>query len=494
MNLKHNSSSTLFALYALSMTSSSAYAFTTFSSHSFLSTHNAATGTAHGSSALASALFSTIQSKDSPTDTKDAFSAFAESLDEDDLFNDNSSSGFNGNKDVYAEKTWQESIEQLLDPSTPLAKRQILLTDLLNSNENIREDVLAALRERKIDNLLTPTGKKLQNGTRAVARQITTDIIPSLTALASASAANGSSKGASSVLSNELFPTLIPKIGSSIFDAVQNQAKKTIETISEDLANPSKIPERISKQTANIATEAKNVFLETPEGLVGPKYTVVEKGNGYELREYEGYKVASTSMSKVGETFSLDDITKSGTAFNTLAAYLFGANEEGTIMEMTTPVSTTSTGEMRFYLKSDGNINAQFPQPFAPEKDFKEPGAVKIIDVPSARLAVATFTGFVTEGEVARQKDALLSSMAIDGVEVDTPHGVKIPHIVFQYNPPYTIPIVRRNEIAIPVRSDEDFVDDSNINLESKWKDDQDEKTDIDASSDASYDPPSDIE
>jgi len=258
-------------------------------------------------------------------------------------------------------------------------------------------------------------------------------------------------------------------MGLNIFDAVQNQAKKTFETITEDLANPSNIPQRISKQTATLATEAKNVFLETPEGLVGPKYKIVKRGQGYEIRDYEGYKVASTSMSKVGENFSLDDIAKSGTAFNTLAAYLFGANEEGKIMEMTTPVSTTSIGEMRFYLKRDESI--EYPQPLAPEKDFNEQGAVKIVDVPPARLAVAKFTGFVTEGEVSRQKDALLSSLSLDGVEVDTPHGSKIPHIVFQYNPPYTIPIVRRNEIAVPVRSEEEFVDESSTNLESMWKD-----------------------
>ena len=192
-------------------------------------------------------------------------------------------------------------------------------------------------------------------------------------------------------------------------------------------------------------------------------------GQGYEIRDYEGYKVASTSMSKVGELYNYDDLTKSGTAFNTLAAYLFGANEDGKIMEMTTPVSTTSVGEMRFYLKSD-----VYPEPLSPEKDFNEQGAVKLIDVPPARLAVARFTGFVTEGEVSRQKEALLSSLAIDGVEVDTPHGVKIPHIVFQYNPPYTIPIIRRNEIAIPVRAEEDFSDENKINLESEWKDNED--------------------
>jgi hypothetical protein len=199
MNLKYNSSSTLLALYVLSMTSSSASAFTTFSPAQ------------RPSFAIGS----------TTSKTEDAFSAFADSLDEDELFNDNSSSS--DSNDIYAEKTWQESVEQLLDPTTPLAKRQILLTDLLNSNDDIREDVLAALKDRKIDNLLTPTGKKLQDGTRAVARQITTDILPSLTALASSSA---NAKTASSLLSNDLLPTLVPKIGSNIFDAVQNQAKK----------------------------------------------------------------------------------------------------------------------------------------------------------------------------------------------------------------------------------------------------------------------------
>jgi len=467
MNLKYNSSSTLLALYVLSLTSSSASAFTTFSPAQ------------RPSFAIGS----------TTSKTEDAFSAFADSLDEDELFNDNSSSS--DSNDIYAEKTWQESVEQLLDPTTPLAKRQILLTDLLNSNDDIREDVLAALKDRKIDNLLTPTGKKLQDGTRAVARQITTDILPSLTALASSSA---NAKTASSLLSNDLLPTLVPKIGSNIFDAVQNQAKKTIETISEDLANPSNIPNRISKQTATIATEAKNVFLETPEGLVGPKYNVVSSANGYEIRDYEGYKVASTSMSKVGETYSLDDITKSGTAFNTLAAYLFGANDEGKVMDMTTPVSTTSVGEMRFFLKNGLGSNDSFPQPLSPEKELNEQGAVKIIDVPPARLAVAKFTGFVTEGEVKRQKDTLLSALAMDGVEVDTPHGVKIPHIIYQYNPPYTIPIVRRNEIAISVRSEEDFSTETR-NLEKQWRDD-DVNSNV-AESDAEDDSmaaPSDVE
>lgn len=332
----------------------------------------------------------------------------------------------------------------------------------------------------QIDNLLTPTGKKLREGTRAVARQITTDIIPNIAAAAS-------SRNPPSGIFPEELPSLVPKIGMTILDAFSNQAKRQLEILQGDLADPRRIPERISKQTAEIATEAKNIFLETPEGLVGPKYTVVVQGEGYEIRDYDSYTVASTSMSKIGEPYSMDDIGKGGAAFNALAAYLFGGNDEGKVMDMTTPVSTTSMGEMRFYLKGDSV--SDFPQPLLPEGTFNEQGAVKLVEIPPARLAVKKFTGFVTEGEVARQKDALLSALALDGVEVDAPHGAVIPHIILQYNPPYTIPIIRRNEIAIPVVSQEGG------NLESEWQMDSSVKEEIEDRNDMDAGiAPSDVE
>jgi len=400
---------------------------------------------------------SDLRSSNTKEDTDAAFSAFADSLDEEELFGDQNPSTF-GDDDNNAAPTWQESLESLLDPMTPQVKRQILLSDLVNANENIRNDVQAALRERRIDPLLSPTGKKIQDGTKAVARQLTTDILPGIAAAASATN-NGSRP---SIISEEL-PTLVPKIGSRIFDAFSNQARKQIETLQGDLADPRRIPERISKQTADLAAEARNVFLETPEGLAGPQYTVVSAGRGYEIRDYEGYYVASSSMSKVGESYSMDDLTKGGAAFNALAAYLFGANDEGRIMDMTTPVTTTSLGEMRFYLKE--GTTSLFPEPLSREDGYNEQGIVKIVEVPQARLAVARFTGFVTEGEVLRQKDTLLSSLVMDSdYEVDVSHGAVVPHVIFQYNPPYTIPMVRRNEIAVPVRYADELSD-----LQSEW-------------------------
>jgi len=163
--------------------------------------------------------------------------------------------------------------------------------------------------------------------------------------------------------------------------------------------------------------------------------------------------VLGVYVAKLDEEFSMDDVAGSGAAFNALAAYIFGANAEQRSLDMTTPVATTSKGEMRFYLRQNDDDTAP-PTPLAAEQQkYGERMEVSVTSVPAARLAVTTFPGFATEGEVSRQKDAMLAALSMDGVEIDVPHGNVVPHVVLQYNPPYTIPIVRRNEVAVPVRA-----------------------------------------
>lgn len=384
------------------------------------------------------------------------------------------SSIFSGS-DEDAATTWQENLEALLAPDTAVAKRQIVLSDLLNAAPEIQASVRTALKERKIDGLLTPTQKRLQEGTRAVARQITSDILPGIAAVAAGEKTNKNGKNPKNpvdVIVQDL-PTVVPKIGSRVLNALSNQAQKNLEELQDDIkaGDPLRSISRIQEQTAELQKEAKNVFLETPEGLVGPQYRVVSKHEGYEIREYEGYTVASTSMTKVEEPYTMDDLTSGGEAFNALAAYLFGANDQKEVMEMTTPVTTTSTGEMRFYLKEKEG-GGSFPKPVAENDEiFNEKGSVKIQDIPAATLAVAKFTGFVTEGEVERQKDALLTALAIDGVEIDVPHASPVPHVIFQYNPPYTLPVLRRNEIGIPVRMTEEEEEVDSAKLSKEWAD-----------------------
>ena len=145
-------------------------------------------------------------------------------------------------------------------------------------------------------------------------------------------------------------------------------------------------------------------------------------------------------------------------------------------MTMTTPVTTTSLGEMRFYL-SDTSI----PRPLDVRQSAitSEVGAIQIVEIPPGRLAVRKFTGFVTDGEVARQKDTLLQALEMDGVELDVPHGAVVPHVIFQYNPPYTLPMVRRNEIAVPVRGLQDQLEQTPTTLKKEWNVDDDGSDDV---------------
>ena len=46
--------------------------------------------------------------------------------------------------------TWQKNLDMLLAPDASVAERQIVLSDLLTSREEIQESVRTALRERKV--------------------------------------------------------------------------------------------------------------------------------------------------------------------------------------------------------------------------------------------------------------------------------------------------------------------------------------------------------
>lgn len=79
-----------------------------------------------------------------PKDAVPDFSSSTKPMDESKIFNDN--------KDDVG-TTWQENLEALLAPDTAVAKRQIVLSDLLNAAPEIQESVKTALRERKVSDL-----------------------------------------------------------------------------------------------------------------------------------------------------------------------------------------------------------------------------------------------------------------------------------------------------------------------------------------------------
>jgi hypothetical protein len=90
----------------------------------------------------------------------DDFSSFAASLEQDAMQRKSSSTTPTRRGSTSAntarsssttnKNTWQADLERLLDPSTSPSQRQILLSDLLNANADIRASVQAAIRDRKV--------------------------------------------------------------------------------------------------------------------------------------------------------------------------------------------------------------------------------------------------------------------------------------------------------------------------------------------------------
>ena len=199
-----------------------------------------------------------------------------------------------------------------------------------------------------------------------------------------------------------------------------------------------------AKKQEELRDEAKDLLRSTPKNLETPSYSVVATLDGplslgkpepIEIRSYEEFSVAKTTPMDGSSGFGA---RAGATGFNTLAAYLFGENEEKTAMAMTMPVEVSKEG-MAFVLPKK-NSDAP-PQPLS-DSD------VTIEAVPARLVAAKAFAGLVTDDEVERQRVALLEALAASGLYEDEDEAAVS---VLQYNSPLTIPWRRRNEVAVVV-------------------------------------------
>jgi hypothetical protein len=178
-----------------------------------------------------------------------------------------------------------------------------------------------------------------------------------------------------------------------------------------------------------------------------PAYTVLEKRNGYEIREYAPYIAAETEV-----TGDYSEVLRKG--FGVIADYIFGNNTSNMSIAMTVPVlenpsekiamtvpviNTTETSQDRtvsFVLPSKYTLET-LPTPNNPK--------VRIIEVPARTVAVLEFTWYATEKRVIQKQLLLEELLSVNGL---TQQGVVQ---VAQYNPPLSMPLMRRNEIIIPI-------------------------------------------
>lgn len=160
-----------------------------------------------------------------------------------------------------------------------------------------------------------------------------------------------------------------------------------------------------------------------------PEYSVVLAAPPFELRDYCELVVAKTPMTD-----------GSGAAFGRLFDYISGENSGARDIAMTAPVlqDRYGTREMVFVLPDEMTLQT------APVPTNLR---VSLATIPPRRVAVVRYSGFLSRRaptEEARLRDWLASK----GL---TPTG---PAEIAGYNPPWTLPPFRRNEVLIPVESD----------------------------------------
>ncbi len=178
-----------------------------------------------------------------------------------------------------------------------------------------------------------------------------------------------------------------------------------------------------------------------------PAFTVIGHTGPAELRQY-GPRVAAET------TVAADEIGARSAGFRRLAGYIFGGNTSKAKIAMTAPVAQSSetiamTAPVATAKAPGGAWTIRFFMPVGSTLDTlptPNDSAVKLVPVPGETVAALRFTGSTSPESVREQQDALLKALSGSGW---TPTGTVI---AWFYDPPWTLPFLRRNEAVVTIR------------------------------------------
>lgn len=184
-----------------------------------------------------------------------------------------------------------------------------------------------------------------------------------------------------------------------------------------------------------------------------PAYDVVQEYDSWQLRDY-----APSIEARVTVDAPFDRAVSDG--FRVLANYIFGGNvpkqdvamtspvsaqPAGTSIAMTSPVSAVGSSEdvtkaqrwtVAFTMPSEWTLEA-LPEPEDPR--------VQLVEVEGGRYAVSQFSGWMRGDKAERERGRLMAGLKAQGLQ-----AVGEP-VIAQYDPPWTLPFFRTNEVLVPV-------------------------------------------
>ena len=193
-----------------------------------------------------------------------------------------------------------------------------------------------------------------------------------------------------------------------------------------------------------------NIFFNPAMATEEPDFKLISEEGDFQIREYEPKIIAQVEVEG-----NFDEASSKG--FKLLADYIFGNNlldGESKKISMTTPVEMTPLAEnlimtssiMDDQVNNKWSINFVMPQEYSLDTLPKPNNSqIDIIEVPSEKYAVIIFSGLVRESSYT-DKAKLLSNYFKQN-NFEKRGAIKIA----RYNPPWTLPFFRRNELMIKI-------------------------------------------
>jgi hypothetical protein len=178
-----------------------------------------------------------------------------------------------------------------------------------------------------------------------------------------------------------------------------------------------------------------------------PAFTTVLSDGAFEVRDYPSLIVAEVTV-----TGEQKEAASKG--FRLLAAYIFGGNRRRQSIAMTAPVAQEPTSEKIAMtapvtqVEDAGTWIVRFTMPSAyTMESLPEPNdpQVRLRRLPPTRVAVLRFSGLAGKDDVDAKSAELLATAKAHHLRVSGPVTLA------QYNPPWTLWFLRRNEVMIQV-------------------------------------------
>ena len=157
------------------------------------------------------------------------------------------------------------------------------------------------------------------------------------------------------------------------------------------------------------------------------EYELIKENEVYEIRKYSDRLAVETSTSN------------QNSGFRKLFNYISGDNQTNEEIKMTTPVTE---------MERKGNMTMQFYLPLKFDKNnvpIPSRPDVEIVNIVGGYFAVIRYSGRSSHKNFMKHKDILENELKKDDI------SILGPPIKATYNGPFTLPMLRRNEVMFEI-------------------------------------------